>query len=242
MFALNSSTAYATGTEAVSFVNATFDQYGYPILKNGFARSQTGELDLAGLRTVDQDSEFVLAPSSGNSTTFCSDEAGYNETGYAALGSTFGWSGLLPNGTRTVNSDGSVTWQSTHTGATYSGAIGALSIHVASRNTACPIVIPLFTIAGGTLKGSFNIPVTATYSRGILTNLTITNATLLNGATLNVSTNTSLQPPDPHFISGTLAKNGATVATFNVNAFGDGVLTVTSTGKQYIINDWHVVR
>lgn len=52
MYALNSSTADATGTEAVSFVNATFDQYGYPILKNGFARSQTGDLTLAGLRTI----------------------------------------------------------------------------------------------------------------------------------------------------------------------------------------------
>lgn len=242
MYALNSSTPYATGIEAVSFVNATFDQYGYPMLRNGFARSQTGELDLANLKTIDQDSEFVLAPASGNSTTFCSDEAGYNETGYAALGTTFGWSGLLANGTRTLNSDGSVTWQSTHSGATYSGAIGALSIRVGTRNTACPIATPMFTIAGGTLKGSFNIPITATYSRGILTNLTITNATLLNGNTLNVTTNTSLQPPDPHFISGTLTKAGTTIATFNVNAFGDGVLTVAATGKQYVINDWHVVR
>ncbi len=242
MYALNSSPAYATGTEAVSFVNATFDQYGYPILKNSFARSQTGDLTLAGLRTIDQDSEFVLAPASGNSTTFCSDEAGYNETGYAALGTTFGWSGLLSNGTRTVNSDGSITWQSTHTGATYSGAIGSLSIHIASRNTACLIATPMFTIAGGTLKASFNIPISATYPSGILTNLTITNATLLNVDTRNVSTNTSLQPPDPHFISGALTKNGTTIATFNVNAFGDGVLTITATGKQYIINDWHVVK
>ncbi len=242
MYALNSSTPYATGVEAVSFVNATFDQYGYPILKNGFARSQTGELDLATLKTIDQDSEFVLAPASGNTTTFCSDEAGYNETGYASLGTTFGWSGLLPNGTRTVNGDGSVTWQSTHTGATFSGAIGSLSIHSANRNTACPITTPMFAIAGGTLKGSFSIPISATYLRGVLTNLTITNATLLNGNTLNVTTNVSLQPPDPHFISGTLTKNGATIATFNVNAFGDGVLTVTASGKQYIINDWHVVK
>lgn len=242
MYALNSTTAYATRNEAVSFTNATFDQYGYPIVSGGFVRSQTGELDIAGARTIDQDGEFILAPSSGGSTTFCSDEAGYNETGYAALNETVGWTGLLPNGTRTVNGDGSVTWQATHSGSVSTGAIGALSIHIGTSNTACPISTPKFTLAGGTLKGSFNIPVSATFSRGVLTNLTITNATLLNGDTLNVTTSSTLPPPDPHFISGTLAKNGSTVATFNVNAFGDGVLTVTATGTQYVINDWHVVR
>ena len=242
MYALNSTTAYATQTENISYTNATFDQYGYPILSGGFVRSQTGELNVAGVRTIDQDGEFVLAPPSGNSTTFCSDEAGYNETGYAALGGTVGWTGLLPNGTRTLNSNGSITWQATHAGSVYTGAIGSLSIHTGAQNTACPISTAKFTIAGGTLKGSFNIPVSATFSRGILTNLTITNATLLNGDTLNVTTSSTLPPPDPHFISGTLTKSGTTIATFNVNAFGDGVLTVTATGQQYVINDWHVVR
>ncbi len=240
MYALNSSTPAAVRTETVNYIHASFDQYGYPVVKNGFDRSHTGELDVAGVKTIVEDGEFVLAAASGNSTTFCSDSAGYNAVGIS--GKTYGWSGLLPSGTRTVNSDGSVTWQSTHTGNAYTGSIGSLSIQIGSQNTACPITTPMFTLAGGTLKGSFNIPISATYSRGILTNLTITNATLVNGNTLNVSTNTSLQPPDPHFISGTLTKNGATVATFNVNAFGDGVLTVTATGKQYVINDWHVVK
>jgi hypothetical protein len=240
MYALNSSTPGAARTETINYINASFDQYGYPVLKNGFDRSNTGELDVAGVKTIVEDGEFVLAPSSGTSTTFCSDSAGYNATGIS--GETYGWSGLLPSGTRTVNSDGSVTWQSTHTGNTYSGSVGSLSIQTGSENTACPISTPMFTLAGGTLKGSFNIPLSATYMRGILINLAITNATLVNGDTLNVSTNTSLQPPDPHFISGTLSKAGATVATFNVNAFGDGVLTVASTGKQYVINDWHVVK
>ncbi len=240
MYALNSSTPAAVRTETVNYIHASFDQYGYPILKNGFDRSHTGELDVAGTKTVVEDGEFVLAAASGNSTTFCSDSAGYNAVGIS--GKTYGWSGLLPSGTRTLNSDGSVTWQSTHTGNAYTGSVGSLSIQIGSQNTACPISAPMFSLLGGTLKGSFNIPVSATYSRGILTNLIITNATLVNGNTLNVTTNTSLQPPDPHFISGTLTKGGATVATFNVNAFGDGVLTVTATGKQYVINDWHVVK
>jgi len=240
MYALNSSTPSAVRTETVNYINASFDQYGYPVVKNGFDRSHTGELDVAGVKTIVGDGEFVLAAASGNSTTFCSDSAGYNAVGIS--GKTYGWSGLLPSGTRTLNSDGSVTWQSTHTGNAYTGAVGSLSIQIGSQNIACPISTPMFTLAGGTLKGSFNIPISATYSRGILTNLTITNATLVNGDTLNVSTNTSLPPPDPHFIAGTLTKSGTTVDTFNVNAFGDGVLTVTATGKQYVISDWHVVK
>jgi len=240
MYALNSSTASAVRTETVNYIHASFDQYGYPILKNGFDRSNSGELDVAGVKTIVEDGEFVLAPPSGNSTTFCADSAGYNAVGIS--GETNGWSGILPSGTRTVNSDGSVTWQSTHTGNAYTGSVGSLAIQIGSQNTSCPISTPMFTLAGGTLKGAFNIPISATYMRGILINLSIVNATLVNGNTLNVSTNTNLQPPDPHFISGTLTKGGTTVASFNVNAFGDGVLTVTATGKQYVINDWHVVK
>ncbi len=240
MYALNSSTPAAVRTETVNYIHSTFDQYGYPVLKNGFDRSNTGELDVAGVKTVVEDGEFVLAASSGNSTTFCSDSAGYNAAGIS--GETYGWAGLLPSGTRTLNSDGSVTWQSTHTGNIYTGSVGSFSIAIGNQNTACPISTPMFSLAGGTLKGSFSIPVTATFARGILINLAITNATLVNGDTLNVTTNTNLQPPDPHFISGTLTKSGTAVASFNVNAFGDGVLTVAATGKQFVINDWHVVR
>ena len=240
MYALNSTTPAAVRTETVGYIHASFDQYGYPVVKNGFDRSNTGELDVANVKTVVEDGEFVLAAASGNTTTFCSDSAGYNAAGIS--GETYGWAGLLPSGTRSLNSDGSVTWQSTHTGNTYTGSVGSFSIQIGSQNTACPIATPMFSLAGGTLKGSFNIPVIATFARGILINLAITNATLVNGDTLNVTTNTSLQPPDPHFISGTLTKNGTTVASFNVNAFGDGVLTVAATGKQFVINDWHVVR
>jgi hypothetical protein len=100
----------------------------------------------------------------------------------------------------------------------------------------------MFTLAGGTVKGQFNIPVQATYANGVLANLTITNATLANGDTLNVQTNSGVSPGDEHFISGSLAKSGSTIATFNVNAFGDGTLVVASSGKAYQIEDWHVVK
>jgi hypothetical protein len=239
---LNSSTASSVRSETINYSNATFDQYGYPVYKNGFDRTHTGELDVNGVKTVDADGELVLLPLSNNSSTFCGDSAGFNATGNASLNETFGWAGIAPSGTRTINADGSVTWNVTHEGTTYTGAIGGLSIQAGVQNTNCPISTPMFTLAGGTVKGQFDIPVQATYSSGILTNLTIANATLANGDTLNVQTNSGVSPGDEHFISGTLAKSGSTVATFNVNAFGDGTLVVASSGKAYQIEDWHVVK
>lgn len=242
LYQMDGTSPAAVRSETVNYVNASFDQYGFPVVKNGFARTHTGELSVNGVKTIDADGELVVAAASGNSTTFCSDSAGFNATGDAALNETFGWAGVMPNGTRTVNNDGSVTWQTTHTGSTYTGPIGGFSIQAGVQNTACPISTPMFALAGGTQKGQYTLPVTATYNHGVLVNLTVQNATLPNGDTLGVQTNAGVSPANSHFISGTLSKDGGTVATFNVDAFGDGVLVVASTGKQYQIEDWHVVK
>lgn len=241
-YALNSTSPSSVRSETVNYRNATFDQFGYPIAKNGFDRTHTGELDINGVKTIDADGELIVQAAAANSSTFCSDGAGFNATGIQSLNETFGWAGIMPSGTRTLNSDGSVTWNTTRTGTTYTGPIGGLSIAAGVQNTTCPIATPMFTLAGGAVKGTYNLPISATYLHGILINLTITNATLANGDTLNVVTNSGVQPSDMHFISGTLTNNGAQVATFNVDAFGDGVLIVASTGKQFQIEDWHVVK
>lgn len=241
-YALNATSPSAVRTETVNYLNATFDQFGYPVYKNGFARTHAGELDVTGVKTEVGNGELIVMPTSGNVSTFCSDSAGYNATGDAALGETFGWAGVMPTGTRSPNQDGSVTWSTNRSGTAYTGAVGGLSIQTGAQNTTCPISTPMFTLAGGTAKGSYNLPVSATFLHGVLTNLTITNATLLNGDTLNVQTNSGVAQSDPHFISGTLAKNGSTVATFNVDAFGDGTLIVTASGKAYQIDDWHVAK
>lgn len=241
-YARNSSTASSVRSETVNYSNATFDSFGYPIYKNGFDRTHTGELDVNGVKTIDGDGELVILPLSGSSSTYCSDSAGFNATGNAALNETFGWAGMIATGTRTVNSDGSVSWNFTHTGNAYTGPIGGLSIQAGVQNTNCPISTPMFTLAGGTLKGSSNLPISATYMHGVLSNLTITNGTLANGETLNVSTNSGVSPGDEHFISGSLSKSGTAIANFNVNAFGDGTLVVVSSGQAYQIEDWHVVK
>ncbi len=242
MYVLNGGSPAAVRSETVNYSNAAFDQYGYPIVTSGFDRTHAGELDINGAKTIDGNGELVVAPAAGDTASFCADSAGFNATGDASLRETFGWAGVMPQGTRTVNANGSVTWESTHTGSVYTGPIGSFSIQIGAQNVACPITTPMFTLAGGTVKGQYTLPVSATYHNGILTNLTIQNATLANGDTLVVQTNSGLSPGNAHFISGTLSDNSSAVADFNVDAFGDGVLVVAATDKQYEIEDWHVIK
>ncbi|HEY9085876.1 MAG TPA: hypothetical protein VIN40_08105, partial [Candidatus Tyrphobacter sp.] len=242
-YAAGSNTASAVRTDTDVITNATFGQYGYPIAADGFDRVTTGDLTISGVKTIASDGELVMESGSGTNG-YCGDTAGYNATGIASLNETFGWQGGdLSGGTRTVNGDGSVTWSATHAGTAFKGPIGSLSIATGTQNSACPITTPMFTLSGGTSIGEYTIPITATFKQGLLVGLTITNAHLANRTTLNVTTNAGVSPTNADFISGTVASSGGTtLATFTTDAFGDGTLTVTSTGKQYVITDWHVVR
>jgi hypothetical protein len=241
-YAINNDTPSAVRTTTVSVIDGTYGEYGYPIAADGFDRSAAAQLDLAGTKTLLDDNELVMQPASNGVNDFCADAAGYNATGIARLNETFGWQGGVASGTRTVNADGSVTWQATHDGSAYKGPIGSLSIDVGSANTACPIATPEYTLAGGTQGGSSSIPVTATFKMGWLIDLTVTDAVLASGNTLNVVTNTNLQPTNADFITGSISNGGTQIATFNVDTFGDGTLTITSSGVQYVIDDWHVVK
>jgi hypothetical protein len=242
-YASGNGTPIATRTDAVTFKNATFDQYGFPIPADGFARADAGSLQYAGTNAVASDNELVVSAASGSTESFCGDAAGYNVNGIGSLGETFGWQGgALSGGTRTINGDGSVTWTATHSGSTAKGPIGSLSLGVGTQNTGCPIVTPMFTLAGGTTLGAYSIPTVATYKSGLLIGLTIANASLANGTTLNVTTNTSVSPTSNLFVTGTISSAGTQVATFSVDAFGDGTLTMSSGGAQFVITDWHVVK
>jgi uncharacterized protein YdeI (BOF family) len=241
-YAINNATAIATRTTTNNFVNGTYGTNGFPDPADGFARTSTSTLTIGTAKTLNSDDELVLLAGSGGVNSYCADGAGYNVTGIESLNETFGWESITNGGTRTVNGDGSITWQSTHNGTAMKGAIGSLNINVGTANTVCPISTPDYTVGGGTAQGSYTIPVTATFLHGELTNLTVSGATLPSGNTLNVTTNTSVSPTTSQFITGTVSSGTTQIATFAVDTFGDGTLTVTSSGTQFVITDWHVVR
>ena len=224
-------------------ITGQFDAAGYPILKNGFARASTLVLTQNGNVVLNKGNEFVSAPTSSTSSTYCGDSAGYSPQAFTSTAQIHGEQSLLASGTRTVNADGSVTYAHTGSGSTFSAAPpAALSLNKGALNTVCPIAAPAFTISGGAVVSSYNVPLmSVTFLHGVLQNLTITNATLSNGYTLNVTTSASAGPTSQTFISGTISKSGTTIATFSVDAFGNGTLTVASTGTQYSMVHWHVV-
>lgn len=241
-YAINNATAIATRVTTNNFLNGTYGTNGFPNPANGFARTSTSTLTIGTAKTLNNDDELVMLAGTGGVNTFCADGAGYNATGIASLNETFGWESVTNGGTRTANNDGSITWQSTHAGTAVKGPIGSLSIAIGTANTACPISTPDYTVAGGTSQGNYTIPVTATFLHGELTNLAISGATLPSGNTLNVTTNTSVSPTNSQFIVGTVSNGTTQIATFAVDTFGDGTLTVTSSGTQFVITDWHVVK
>jgi hypothetical protein len=243
LFAPGNATAIATRSETHTITNATFNAYGYPLASDGYDLVASDALTIGSAKTIDSNSELVMAPASSGTNAFCSDSAGFNATGFSKLGITFGWQGgVLGGGTRTVNADGSVTWTATHAGMTYKGPIGGLSVATGVQNAACPISTPMFTLAGGTAVGSYSIPITVTYAHGMLESLTITNATLGDGDTLSVTTTTGVPGTSPQFVTGSVSNGTTQIATFAVDAYGDGTLTITATGAQYVMTDWHVTR
>ncbi len=242
-YAINDTTPIATRTSTVNYINGSYGSDGYPVVADGFARDATSATNISGSKTVVADDELVMQAGSSGVNAWCGDSAGYNATGIAALNETFGWDGgVSSGGSRTLNGDGSVTWAATHAGTVFTGAIGSLSIATGSENTTCPIATPRYTLAGGTSQGNYSIPVTATYLHGELANLTVTNATLAGGNTLNVTTNSNVSPTNSNFVTGTITSSGSPIATFAIDCFGDGTLTITASGTQYVIDDWHVVK
>jgi hypothetical protein len=242
-YAQGGATAISTRTERTTFTNGTFGRYGFPVVADGFQRETSSTLVVGTRKNVLSDSETVMAKTTTSVSGYCTDSAGYNSVGIAKLNLAFGWNGgAFGGGTRTLNPDLSVTWSATHSGQTESAPIGALSIASGTPNASCPIATPAYVLSGGTAKGSYTIPIAVTYKFGVIRRLTVTNATLSSGYTLNVATNARKWPANPAFINGTVTSGSATVAVFNVNAFGNGTLTVAATGNQFPITDWNVVR
>ena len=234
--------AVSVSTET-NTITGVFDHESYPTLKDGFSRASIRSESQNGVVVLNRGSEFVAAPTSGSSTTFCGDSAGFNATRLSTTGQIHGWQNLLANGSRTVNSDGSVTWTNSSSGSVFAATPPAtFTVNKGTLNTACPISMPAFTLSGGALVSSYGVQaMSVTFKHGTITNLTVTNATLANGFTLNITTNTSVSPTSSNFINGIITNAGVTIATFSVDANGNGTLTHTASGAQYAMIHWHVV-
>jgi hypothetical protein len=242
-FVPGSSAAVALAMSTSSISNATIGRYGLPDMTAGFANITAGRVVVRKSQVLATASEFVMMPGSRSSGAFCGDSAGYDPSGIVSLDSTFGWQGgVLSGGNRTAEGNGFVTWSATPSGTAFGGAIGSLSLATATQNLTCPIARPEFTLAGGTALGTYRIPMSVTFHRGRIWSITVHGATLPGGDTLSVRTNHARHQSTHDYISGAIMNGRTSIATFGVNAFGNGTLTVTSTGAQYKIADWIVVQ
>jgi hypothetical protein len=219
------------------FLSARSTKRGEAVeLRDGIARTSS-RLAGFGPRGVRSMSQLVMRPSMGNLSAFCQSSAGYSVKGIASLDETFGWqSGTYSGGTRVVANHGLASWSANAAGVAVQAPIGALSI-VRTGGESCPMMAPSFSISGATAGNEFSIPLTLIYRHGTLWNLAITNATFSDGESLGVSTTSDRQPS----IAGVITKGNVELAALRTDSRGNGTLTITSTGAQYVVADWIVV-
>lgn len=117
------------------------------------------------------------------------------------------------------------------------GAIGGLSIARSGASMSCPMSTPAFLLKGATSENAFEIPLAMAFHRGQLFSLTVSNGKFANGEVLQVTT-ANRQPVE---VDGFISSGRTRVASFRANSTGNGTLTITSTGAQYVIADWVVV-
>ena len=232
-----------TRTEMETISNASFDSYGYPIATTGFERSDTGRPESGDYFNISSGNELVMLPGTA-SNQYCGDSAGFSLGKLLPFPQPIGWQGVDSNGSRTVNGDGSVTFGSTHVGTVSLAAWPAytLSIATGKQSTGCPITTPMFTLAGAQQLVTYDIPVSVTFQDGMMVDFSIPDATFPDGYTLTVSTPPGASPTSSSFIQGTIAKGTEQVATFSLDCFGDGTLTVPGVGVTWTIEDWLVRR
>lgn len=242
-YQIGKTTVAATMVATTQIANATFDSGGFPILADGFSRTTVSQLSLGSTLSIDNDDEMVLEPSSGATATVCDDFAGFDVAGIPSLDATFGWQGgALVTGTTTENANGTSTWRATVAGSIPTGPIGSLSIAQGTANTSCPIATPQFTISGGSSIGSFSVPISLTTYGSLVTFASVTGAQLPGGLTLSVATHTSQAHASTGFITGQVRGAGAKlVATFGLNAFGNGYLAIPGVTTLPIV-DFTVVQ
>ena len=185
-------------------------------------------------RRVAAGSELLARPALAQ---YCQSSAGYTVSGIPRSTRRSAGRAAHTGGTRTTDARGGATWSANASGAIVQGEIGTLSVARRGTSAACS-TSPAFVLKGGTAANAFSLPLSMAFHRGELINLSVVNGKFASGDSIEVTT----QPNGRHtVVHGAIANGGAQLATFRTSASGDGTLTITSTGAQYVIADWIVV-
>jgi len=190
-------------------------------------------------KSIVSSSQVVVRPSYSNVSAYCEASAGYSVRGIPSLDQTFGWqSGAVSGGARASDGRGSAIWSANANGIVVRGAIGGLSLAQGRQSSGCPMRAFPFTVACGSAKNEFSIPISMAFRRGQLSSLTVTDARFSNGESLDVTSEANGQR---FSVNGFIRNGRKQLATFTADAGGNGTLAITSTGAQYAIADWVVV-
>jgi hypothetical protein len=208
-------------------------------IRSGFALRTSSKLVTAGGKGVISSAELVMRPSLGSLTDYCQSVAGFSVTGIPSLDETFGWQNdAFSGGARATDDRGFATWMGNASGEVLQAAIGGLSIVRGAASPTCPMTEPAFALNGSAAKDAFSIPISVTFRRGQLWSLSVSNAKFSNGESLEATSENNRQGVS---VSGVITNERSQMATFRTDAGGDGTLTITSTGAQYVIANWVVV-
>jgi hypothetical protein len=242
LYANLSRSKIGTRTDTATISNATFDSYGFPIAANGFDSSETSRPESGDYFKIASGQELVVLPGT-DTIQYCGNSAGISPGDFLFIPEAIGWEGVDENGSRTVNRDGSVTWGSTHAGTVVQQAWNgpSLSMTTGKQNVGCPIVTPMFALEHASVISTYDIPVSVRFQNGIPVDFSIPGATFSYGYTLTVSSTPGASPTSSSFIQGTVTNGTKQIATFSLNCFGDGMLTLPQTGQQSAIVDWRIV-
>jgi hypothetical protein len=203
--------------------------------RRGFSRTSIQLARATGGRIFTA-SQLMMRPAIGTVSAFCESTAGMGLNGIASLDAAFGWqTGAYAGGTRTTNGGTFATWAANATGAAVQAPIGQLGI-LRHDSNGCPIMAPTFTMKGARYDDGFSIPISLTYHKGNLWDVSVSGASFVNGERLDVTTS----PANRLSVGGVITKGETELGSFALNAHGNGTLTVTSTGAQYRISDWIV--
>jgi hypothetical protein len=242
LFFPGSSAEVASRSETLRIADATFGRNGPTPLRAGLEFSTSSRLATASGKQAASDSAVVMLPSQGNVTDYCQQSAGYSLTGIPSLDATFGWqTAAFSEVARATDGHGMATWSATENGETFQAPIGSLAIAQSAVEPACPMTATKFSVTGVTAnRSAFSIPISVTFRRGLLESISVAHAKVGN-ETLDVTTTANRPRADGDYVRGDIKGDRTELATFHTDGFGDGTLTITSTGAQYVIADWIVV-